>query len=152
MRTIIKCSGGSSKQARAVLDGLEADVVTMNQDTDINVLAKGGLLPENWRTLLPNNSAPYSSTIVFLVRKANPKGYQGLDDLVKPGISLIIPNPELRAMAAIAISAPGHSPLANIRMTKPKVREFVAALFKNVPVLEAGGRAATNTFVQKGNR
>lgn len=142
-------NGGSSKQARSVLEGLEADVVTMNQDTDINILAKGGLLAEDWRTKFPDNSAPYSSTIVFLVRKGNPKGIKDWDDLVKPGVSVIIPSPKtsgngrysyLAAWAYAARKFPGE---------EGKIRGFVGALFKNVPVLETGGRAATNTFVQK---
>lgn len=141
--------GGSSKQARAVLDGLGADVVTMNQDTDINVLAKAGLLADNWRTLLPNNSAPYSSTIVFLVRKGNPKGIKDWDDLVKPGVSLIIPNPKTSGNGRYSYLGAWAFAARKYPNDEAKVREFVAALFKNVPVLEAGGRAATNTFVQK---
>ncbi len=147
--TVDQSNGGSSKQARSVLEGLEADVVTMNQDTDIDILAKGGLLPENWRTLLPDHSAPYSSTIVFLVRKGNPKGIKDWGDLVKPGVSVIIPNPKtsgngrysyLAAWAYAAKQNPGD---------EAKAKAFVASLFKNVPVLVSGGRDASNTFVQK---
>ncbi len=141
--------GGSSKQARAVLDGLEADVVTMNQDTDINVLAKNGLVPENWRTLFPNNSAPYSSTIVFLVRKGNPKGIKDWDDLVKPGVAVIIPNPKTSGNGRYSYLGAWAYALKKSGGDEKQAGEFVAALFRNVPVLETGGRAATNAFVQR---
>ncbi len=142
--------GGSSKQARAVIDGLQADVVTMNQDTDINALARAGLLPEDWKTLLPDGSAPYFSTIVFLVRKGNPKNIRDWPDLIRDGVSVIIPNPKTSGngryshLAAWAWALKAHSG------DEKSARDFVRALFRNVPVLEAGGRAATNTFVQKG--
>jgi sulfate/thiosulfate-binding protein len=147
--TVDLSNGGSSKQARAVIDGLEADVVTMNQDTDIEAIAKAGLIANNWKSRLPNNAAPYTSTIVFLVRKGNPKGIKDWGDLVSPGVSVIVPNPKTSgngrysylAAWAYAKSRPGGSNAA--------AEEFVKALFKNVPVLETGGRAATNTFVQK---
>lgn len=147
--TVDLSNGGSSKQARAVIDGLEADVVTMNQQTDIDAIARAGLIAGNWKTRLPNNSAPYTSTIVFLVRKGNPKAIKDWGDLVRPGISVIVPNPKTSgngrysylAAWAYAKSRPGGSNAA--------AEEFVTALFKNAPVLETGGRAATNTFVQK---
>ncbi|MGB7839017.1 MAG: sulfate ABC transporter substrate-binding protein [Terrimicrobiaceae bacterium] len=147
--TVDLSNGGSSKQARAVIDGLEADVVTMNQETDIDAIARAGLIAGNWKTRLPNNSAPYTSTIVFLVRKGNPKGIKDWGDLVRPAISVIVPNPKTSgngrysylAAWAYAKSRPGGSNAA--------AEEFVKALFKNAPVLETGGRAATNTFVQK---
>ncbi|HEY5741059.1 MAG TPA: sulfate ABC transporter substrate-binding protein [Terrimicrobiaceae bacterium] len=147
--TVDLSNGGSSKQARAVIDGLEADVVTMNQQTDIDAIAESGLIAENWQSRLPNNSAPYTSTIVFLVRKGNPKGIKDWGDLVGPGVSVIVPNPKTSgngrysylAAWAYAKLRPGGSDAA--------AGEFVKALFKNVPVLETGGRAATNTFVQK---
>ncbi|MFZ4598041.1 MAG: sulfate ABC transporter substrate-binding protein [Terrimicrobiaceae bacterium] len=148
--TIQQSHGGSSKQARAVIDGLEADVVTMNQDTDIDAIAAAGLIEKNWKSRLPDGSSPYVSTIVFLVRKGNPKGVKDWDDLVKSDVSVIIPNPltsgngrysYLGAWAFAQERSPGQP-------SAPK--EFVEALFKNVPLLEAGGRAATNTFVQKG--
>ena len=147
--TVDLSNGGSSKQARAVIDGLEADVVTMNQETDIEAIAKAGLIANNWKSRLPNNAAPYTSTIVFLVRKGNPKGIKDWGDLVSPGVSVIVPNPKTSgngrysylAAWAYAKSRPGGSNAA--------AEEFVKALFKNVPVLETGGRAATNTFVQK---
>ena len=147
--TVDLSNGGSSKQARAVIDGLEADVVTMNQQTDIDAIARAGLIAGNWKTRLPNNAAPYTSTIVFLVRKGNPKAIKDWGDLVRPGISVIVPNPKTSgngrysylAAWAYAKSRPGGSNAA--------AEEFVTALFKNAPVLETGGRAATNTFVQK---
>jgi sulfate/thiosulfate-binding protein len=147
--TIELSNGGSTKQARAVIDGLQADVVTMNQETDISAIAKAGLISSNWKSRLPNNSAPYTSTIIFLVRKGNPKEISDWDDLVKPGTSVIVPNPNTSgngrysylAAWAYAKSRPGGSDVV--------AKEFVKALFKNVPILETGGRAATNTFVQK---
>jgi sulfate/thiosulfate-binding protein len=147
--TIELSNGGSTKQARAVIDGLQADVVTMNQETDISAIAKAGLISSNWKSRLPNNSAPYTSTIIFLVRKGNPKEISDWDDLVKPGTSVIVPNPNTSgngrysylAAWAYAKSRPGGSDVV--------AKEFVKALFQNVPILETGGRAATNTFVQK---
>jgi sulfate/thiosulfate-binding protein len=147
--TVDLSNGGSSKQARAVIDGLEADVVTMNQETDIDAIAKAGLIDGNWKSRLPNNSAPYTSTIVFLVRKGNPKGIKDWGDLVAPGLSVIVPNPKTSgngrysylAAWAYAKLRPGGGDAA--------AGQFVKALFKNIPVLETGGRAATNTFVQK---
>jgi len=141
---------GSSKQARAVLDGLQADVVTMNQDTDIQILANAGLVAKDWRTRLPDNAAPYTSTIVFLVRKGNPKGIKDWDDLVQEGLQVIIPNPKTSgngrysylAAWAFAKTAPGGD--------DEKAREFVARLFRNAPLLATGGRDATNVFVQRG--
>lgn len=142
--------GGSSKQARAILDGLEADVATMNQDTDIQVLARNGLVPENWKSLLPNNSVPYQSTIVFLVRKGNPKGIRDWADLAQPGVSVIIPNPKTSGNGRYSYLAAWAWAEKQFPGDEPAVRDFVARLFKNVPVLESGGRSATNTFVQKG--
>jgi sulfate/thiosulfate-binding protein len=147
--TVDLSNGGSSKQARAVIDGLAADVVTMNQETDIDAIVKAGLIDSNWKSRLPNNSAPYTSTIVFLVRKDNPTGIKDWGDLVAPGISVIVPNPKTSgngrysylAAWAYAKLRPGGDDAA--------AGQFVKALFKNVPVLETGGRAATNTFVQK---
>jgi len=141
--------GGSSKQAGAVLNGLEADVVTMNQSTDIEVLADAGLVAKDWQKQFPNNSAPYTSTIVFLVRKGNPKAIKDWPDLVRPGIQVIIPNPKTSgngrysylAAWAQAKHAPGGSDAT--------ARDFVTKLFKNVPVLDAGGRGATSTFAQR---
>jgi sulfate/thiosulfate-binding protein len=148
--TVDLSNGGSSKQARSVIDGLEADVVTMNQETDLDAIVKAGLVSPEWKKRLPDNSAPYTSTIVFLVRKGNPKGIRDWGDLVKEGISVIVPNPKTSgngrysylAAWAYARSLPGATDASAV--------DFVKALFTNVPLLETGGRAATNAFVQKG--
>lgn len=142
--------GGSSKQARAVLDGLEADVVTMNQDTDIDVLARGGLLSENWKSLLPDGSAPYESTIVFLVRKGNPKNIRDWDDLAREGVSVIIPNPKTSGNGRYGYLAAWAWAQQKFSGDEKKIRDYIAGVFRNVPVLETGGRSATNAFVQKG--
>ncbi len=148
--TVQQSHGGSGKQARAVIDGLEADVVTLALAYDIDAIASAGLLDKAWQKRLGNNSAPYTSTIVFLVRKGNPKGIKDWNDLVKPGIQVITPNPKTSGGArwnylaawAYAMKQPGGS--------DAKAREFVSALFRNVPVLDSGARGATNTFVQRG--
>ncbi|MFZ4774974.1 MAG: sulfate ABC transporter substrate-binding protein [Terrimicrobiaceae bacterium] len=147
--TIQQSHGGSSKQVRSVLDGLEADVVTMNQDTDINVLARDGFLSPEWKTLLPNNSAPYTSTIVFLVRKGNPKGIKDWGDLIRNDVSVIIPNPKTSGNGRYSYLAAWAWAAKEFSGDPDKVKAFVAGVFQNVPVLETGGRAATNTFVQK---
>jgi sulfate/thiosulfate-binding protein len=148
--TINQSHAGSSKQARAVIDGLEADVVTLNQSTDIDAIAEqGGFLPRDWRTLFPNNSAPYVSTIVFLVRKGNHKVIKDWDDLVKPGVSIIVPNPKTSGNGRYSYLAAYAFALKQSGNNDAKAREFVAALFKNVPVLDSGGRAATTTFTQR---
>jgi sulfate transport system substrate-binding protein len=142
--------GGSSKQARAVLDGLSADVVTFNQSTDIDILVPSGLVAKDWVAKYPNNAAPYTSTILFLVRKGNPKDIKDWSDLVKDGVQVIIPNPKTSGNGrysyigawAYALKSPGGS--------EEKAKEFVAKLFKNVPVLDTGGRGATTTFAQNG--
>ncbi|HET7292803.1 MAG TPA: sulfate ABC transporter substrate-binding protein [Vicinamibacteria bacterium] len=148
--TIQQSHGGSSKQARAVLDGLEADVLTLALAYDIDAVAEGGLLPKDWQKRLANNSAPYTSTIVFLVRKGNPKGIKDWGDLVKPGVQVITPNPKTSGGArwnylaawAWALRQPGGSDAS--------AKEFVTALFRNVPVLDSGARGSTTTFVQRG--
>jgi len=148
--TIQQSHGGSGKQARAVIDGLEADVVTLALAYDVDAVAASGLLAKDWQKRLPANSAPYTSTMVFLVRKGNPKGIRDWGDLVKPGVAVITPNPKTSGAArwnylaawAWALRQPGGS--------EPKARDFVAALFRNVPVLDSGARGATNTFVQRG--
>jgi sulfate/thiosulfate transport system substrate-binding protein len=148
--TIQQSHGGSSKQGRAVLDGLEADVVTLALAYDIDAVAEGGLLAKDWQKRLPSNSTPYTSTIVFLVRKGNPKGIKDWGDLVKPGIAVITPNPKTSGGArwnylaawAYALKQPGG--------TEAKAKDFVAALYKNVPVLDSGARGSTTTFVQRG--
>jgi sulfate transport system substrate-binding protein len=148
---IVKQShGGSGKQARSVIDGLRADVVTLALAGDIDAIAKNsGALPADWQTRLPHNSAPYTSTIVFLVRKGNPKGIKDWDDIVKPGVSIITPNPKTSGGAR-------WNYLAAWEFAKRKLgsdeaaKAFVAKLFKNVPVLDSGARGATTTFVQRG--
>ena len=143
--------GGSGKQARSVIDGLEADVVTLALAYDIDALAtRGGLIPANWQSRLPNNSAPYTSTIVFLVRKGNPKSIHDWGDLVRPGISVITPSPKTSGGArwnylaawAWALKQPGGNDAA--------AEGFVKKLYHNVPVLDSGARGATVTFVERG--
>ncbi len=148
--TVEQSHGGSSAQVRSVIEGLEADVVTMNQDTDINRLVGAGLVAPEWRKAFPNHSAPYSSTIVFLVRKGNPKGIKDWDDLVKSGVSVIVPNPKTSGNGRYSYLAAWAYAAKKFNGDEAAVRNFVSTLFKNVPVLETGGRAATNTFVQKG--
>ena len=142
--------GGSSKQARSVVDGLEADVITMNQANDIDLLAeRGKLIPADWAKRFPNNSAPYTSTTVFLVRKGNPKNIRDWDDLVKPGVSIVIPNPKTSGNGRYSyLAAWGY--VKKKGGTDDQAKDFVGRLFKNVPVLDAGGRGATTTFVQRG--
>ena len=141
--------GGSSKQARAVIDGLDADVVTMNQQTDIDSLAdRGGLVDKNWRTRFPDNSSPYHSTIVFLVRKGNPKHIRDWDDLIRADVSPIIPNPKTSGNGRYSyLGAWGY---AKEKLGgDDKAREFVGKLFKRVPIHDTGGRGATTTFVER---
>jgi sulfate/thiosulfate transport system substrate-binding protein len=149
--TIRQSHGGSGKQARSVIDGLEADVVTLALAYDIDQIAeKGGNLPADWQKRLPENSSPYTSTIVLLVRKGNPKGIRDWGDLAKPGVSVITPNPKTSGGArwnylaawAWALRQPGGS--------EAKARDFVSRLYKNVPVLDAGARGSTTTFVERG--
>jgi sulfate/thiosulfate transport system substrate-binding protein len=143
--------GGSGKQARAVIDGLEADVVTLALAYDVDALAvRGGMIPANWQSRLPNNSAPYTSTIVFLVRKGNPKNIHDWSDLARPGISVITPSPKTSGGArwnylaawAWALKQPGGSDAS--------AEAFVKKLYHNVPVLDSGARGATVTFVERG--
>ncbi len=142
--------GGSGKQARAVIDGLEADVVTLALAYDIDAIAdKAKLLPADWQKRLPENSCPYTSTIVFLVRKGNPKGIKDWDDLVKPGISVITPNPKTSGGARWNYLAAWAYALKHNGNDEAKARDFVAKLFKNVPVLDSGARGSTTTFVQR---
>ncbi len=142
--------GGSGKQARGVIDGLVADVLTLALAYDIDAVAKSGLLSADWQKKLPNNSAPYTSTIVFLVRKGNPKGIKDWGDLVRPGISVITPNPKTSGGARWNYLAAWGYALRQPGGNDQKAREFVTRLFKNVPVLDSGARGATNTFVQRG--
>jgi sulfate/thiosulfate-binding protein len=142
--------GGSGKQARAVIDGLEADVVTLALAYDIDAIAdKAKLLPQDWQKRLPNNSAPFTSTIVFLVRKGNPKGIKDWDDLVKPGIQVITPNPKTSGGARWNYLAAWGYALKTCG-SADKAREFVGKLYRNVPVLDTGARGSTTTFAQRG--
>ena len=149
--TINQSHGGSGKQARSVIDGLEADVVTLALAYDIDAIAeKAKLLPDNWQSRLTRNSAPYTSTIVFLVRKGNPKKIKDWDDLVKPGVQVITPNPKTSGGARWNyLAAWGFAQKASGN-DEAKAKAFVTALFKNVPVLDSGARGSTNTFVQRG--
>jgi sulfate/thiosulfate transport system substrate-binding protein len=141
---------GSGKQARSVIDGLEADVVTLALAYDIDAIAeKGRLLPANWQERLPNHSSPYTSTIVFLVRKGNPKGIKDWDDLVKTGVSVVTPNPKTSGGARWNYLAAWGYAFQKFGQSEAKAQEFVARLFKNVPVLDTGARGATTTFVQR---
>ncbi len=149
--TVEQSNGGSGKQARAVIDGLQADVVTLALAYDVDAIAQNAkLLPGNWQSRLPDNSAPYTSTIVFLVRKGNPKRIHDWNDLVKPGVSVIMPNPKTSGGArwnflaawAYALKRPGGN--------EARARDFVTRLYKNVPVLDSGARGSTTTFVERG--
>ena len=142
--------GGSGKQSRSVMDGLEADVVTLALAYDIDVLAEVGLISTNWQQKLPENSSPYTSTIVFLVRKGNPKQIRDWDDLVKPGISVITPNPKTSGGARWNYLAAWGYALQKNNGDEAKAKEFVAQLFRNVPVLDSGARGSTTTFVERG--
>jgi sulfate/thiosulfate-binding protein len=165
--TVNQSHGGSSKQARAVIDGLEADVVTLGLAYDIDSIAeKSGLIPTDWQKRLPGDSTPYASTIAFLVRKGNPKGIKDWDDLVRPGIQVITPNPKTSGSARWNyLGAWGFAlkkelgDLAKVRdpafakdraAAEGEARAFVTALYKNVPVLDSGARGATTTFVNRG--
>ena len=149
--TIRQSHGGSAKQARSVIDGLEADVVTLALGYDIDALAdRARLLPQNWQSRLPNNSTPYTSTIVFLVRKGNPKAIRDWPDLVKPGVSVVASNPKTSGGARWAYLAGwGQAYLASGK-NEAKAREYVTALYRNVPVLDSGARGSTVTFAERG--
>ena len=142
--------GGSGAQARAVIDGIDADVVTLGIPSDIDAIAKATKkIPADWRSKLPNNSLPYTSTVVFLVRKGNPKGIKDWGDLVKPGVQVITPNPKTSAGGRWNfLAAWGYSQSKDGGIDKAK--EFVTALYKNVPVLDTGARGSTVTFAQRG--
>ena len=142
--------GGSGKQARAVLDGLEADVVTLALAYDIDALAERKLLAADWQKRLQHNSSPYTSTIVFLVRKGNPKGIKDWNDLVKPGVSVITPNPKTSGGARWNHLAAWGYALRQPGGNEAKAKEFLGKLYKNVPVLDSGARGATTTFVERG--
>lgn len=141
--------GGSGKQARSVIDGLEADVVTLALAYDIDAISESGLIDPKWQTRLPENSSPYTSTIVFLVRNGNPKQIKDWDDLIKPGVSVITPNPKTSGGARWNYLAAWGYALKSYNQDESKVREFVTALYKNVPVLDSGARGSTTTFVER---
>ncbi len=142
--------GGSGKQARSVIDGLPADIVTLALAYDIDAIGdKARLIPTNWQSRLPNNSAPYTSTIVFLVKKGNPKGIKDWDDLVKPGVSVVTPNPKTSGGARWNYLAAWAYAAQKFNNDDVKVREFLTKLLKNVPVWDSGARGATTTFVQR---
>ena len=148
--TVRQSHGGSGKQARSVIDGLEADVVTLGLAYDIDELAaKGKLLPPNWQQRLRHNSAPYTSTILFLVRKGNPKGIRDWDDLVNPGVAVITPNPKTSGGARWNYLAAWGYALKKYG-SEARAQEFVGKLLANVPVLDSGARGATTTFVERG--
>ncbi len=143
--------GGSSKQARAVIDGLEADVVTLALAYDIDAIAQNAkLLPANWQSRLPNNSSPYTSTIIFLVRKGNPKGIKDWDDLARSGVSVITPNPKTSGGARWNYLAAWGYALKKSGGDESKAKDFITKLYKNVPVLDSGARGSTTTFVERG--
>jgi sulfate transport system substrate-binding protein len=149
--TVKQSHGGSGKQARSVIDGLSADVVTLALSGDIDSIAtQANLLPKNWQSKLPNNSSPYTSTIVFVVRKGNPKGIKDWDDLIKSGVKIITPNPKTSGGARWNYLAAWAFAERKFSGDPAKVKEFIGALFKNVPVLDAGARGSTTTFAQRG--
>jgi sulfate transport system substrate-binding protein len=149
--TIKQSHGGSGKQARGVIDGLAADVVTLALSYDIDEIgAKAKLIPKDWQKRLPHNSSPYTSTIVLLVRKGNPKGIKDWNDLTKPGISVITPNPKTSGGARWNYLAAYAYALKHNNNDDAKARDFVKKIFKNVPVLDSGARGSTTTFVERG--
>jgi len=147
--TVNQSHGGSSRQALSVISGLEADVITMNQSPDIDILVeRGGLVAKDWRSKFPHGSTPYTTTSVFLVRKGNPKQIKDWDDLVRSGVQVIVPNPKTSGNGRYTyLAAWGYALLKN--GSEDKAREFVTKLFANVPVLDGGGRGATTTFTQR---
>jgi len=148
--TVKQSHGGSGKQARSVLDGLEADVVTLALAYDVDAVARGGLIKPDWQRRLPDNASPYTSTIVFLVRKGNPKGIKDWDDLVKPGVQVITPNPKTSGGARWNYLAAWAHALRKFKGDEAQVKGFVKALYANVPVLDSGARGSTTTFVERG--
>ncbi len=147
--TINQSHGGSGKQARAIIDGLEADVVTLALANDIDAIADSKLLDPNWQKKLPNNSTPYTSTIVFVVRKGNPKQIKSWDDVAKPGVAAITPNPKTGGGARwVYLAAWGYK--RKQTGSTEQAKKFVKALYKNVPVLDTGARGSTLTFTQRG--
>jgi sulfate transport system substrate-binding protein len=149
--TVKQSHGGSGKQARSVIDGLEADVVTLALAYDIDELHdKGKLIPADWQKRLPHNSSPYASTVVFLVRRGNPRGIRDWDDLAKPGVSVVTPNPKTSGGARWNYLAAWGYALKRHGNDASKARDFVAAVFRNVPVLDSGARGSLTTFAERG--
>jgi len=148
--SIKQSHGGSGKQGRSVVDGLEADVVTLALAYDIDEIHNAGLIANDWQKRFQDNSSPYTSTIVFLVKKGNPKGIKDWDDLVKPGISVITPNPKTSGGARWNYLAAWGFALKKFGQDEAKAKEFVGSLYKNVPVLDSGARGSTTTFVERG--
>ncbi|MGB4674266.1 MAG: sulfate ABC transporter substrate-binding protein [Azovibrio sp.] len=149
--SINQSHGGSSKQAGAVIGGLEADVVTMNQAPDIDILVeRGGLVAPDWRKKFPHEATPYRSISVFLVRKGNPKGIKDWSDLARPGVAVIVPNPKTSGNGRYTWLAAWGYALRQNKGDEARAREFLGKLFANVPVLDGGGRGATTTFTQRG--
>ncbi len=149
--TIQQSHGGSGKQARSVIDGLEADIVTLALAYDIDALHEhGDLVPADWQQRFPDNSSPYTSTVVFLVHKGNPKGIRDWNDLIKPGVAVITPNPKTSGGARWNYLAAWGYALKQPGGTEATAKEFVTKLFRHVPVLDSGARGATTTFVQRG--
>lgn len=146
--TVNQSHGGSSKQARSVADGLEASVVTLNQANDVDLLADRGLVAADWKTKFPNNAAPFYSTVVYLVRKGNPKHIKEWTDLARPDVKVVIPNPKTSGNGRYTYLAAWGSVLKK-GGTEAQARELVGKIFKNVPVMDTGGRAATTTFTQR---
>ncbi len=148
--TVNQSHDGSSKQARSVADGLEADVVTMNSANDIEFLVSRGLVPANWATRFPNQAAPTYSTMLFLVRKGNPKGIKDWDDLAKPGVQVVIVNPKTGGNGRYSYMGAWGYAKRKGNKSDADAAAFVASVFRNVPVLDTGGRGATTTFLQRG--
>jgi sulfate transport system substrate-binding protein len=149
--TILQSHGGSGKQARAVIDGLDADVVTLALAYDIDAIAqKARLLPTNWQERLPHNSAPYTSIIVFLVRRGNPKNIRDWEDLIRPDVKVVTPNPKTSGGARWNYLAAWAYALEKFQGDEAKVREFVTAIYHNTPIMDSGARGAATTFIQRG--
>ena len=149
--TVKQSHGGSGKQARSVIDGLDADVVTLALAYDVDAIhEKAGLLPKDWQKRLPSNSAPYTSTITFVVRKGNPRGIKDWDDLVRPGLKVITPNPKTSGGARWNYLAAWGWALKKFGGDEAKVKDYIGKLYKNVPVLDSGARGSTTTFGQRG--
>jgi len=148
--SIRQSHGGSSAQARKVIDGLDADVVTLALAFDVDAIADKGLIAKDWQSRLTKNSSPYTSTLAFLVRKGNPKGIKDWDDLIKPGVAVITPNPKTSGVARWNYLAAWGYALIKSGRDEAKAKDFIARLYKNVPVLDTGARGSTTTFIERG--